>query len=227
MKRRLLTVAVTIASAAFLISSCIRADKHVFQTAKAKLMVVHASPDAGAVGLTVDTAVQSILPLSFGSNTDYIDVKSGKRNLFVTSYSTGATVLQIDSVPFVANKFYSLFVVDTLANLNAVVLEDSFSSDSVNAYVRFLNLSPDVPSAQFGSAATALEFGQNLAFKSSTAFFPLSAGNYVFNVRTSSNLTLAQTSSLSLQNGRYYTVYLRGLFYKNDGSFGLDVIANK
>src|SRR5690606_14615101 len=73
----------------------------------AKVMVIHASPDAPGVDLFVDNAVAGS-NLTFPNNTGYLEVEAGTRNVKVNVTGTQTTVIAAD-LNIAANTAYSAF----------------------------------------------------------------------------------------------------------------------
>ncbi|MEJ8801026.1 DUF4397 domain-containing protein [Pontibacter sp. H249] len=94
----------------------------------AQVMVIHASPDAPAVDLYVDDAKVNTTALNYPNNTGYLDVESGSRNFKVTPAGLPASSAVIDAdVDLDEDKAYSVFAIDRVANIGALVLEDDLS----------------------------------------------------------------------------------------------------
>src|SRR5512134_576359 len=76
-------------------------------TPQARVMAVHASPDAPAVDLLVDGAVAGT-GLAFPNNTAYLDVAAGTRNVKVNVAGTATTVINAD-LPVTGGTSYTVF----------------------------------------------------------------------------------------------------------------------
>lgn len=176
----------------------------------AKVMVIHASPDAPGVDLLVDNAVAGT-NLTFPNNTGYLEVKAGTRNVKVNVTGTQTTVIGAD-LNIMANTAYSAFAVNTVANLEPIILVDNLASPaSGKAHVRFIHLSPDAPAVDITLSNGTVVFG-NVAFKGSVDFTPLDAGTYPLQVRVAGTSTVAlDLGNITLQAGKIYTVFARGL----------------
>ncbi len=193
-----------------------------------KLMVTHASPDAPGVDLLVDGTKVNTAALEFPNSTSYLTVNSGNRNIKVNVAGTTTTV--IDATPaFTANKSYSIFAVDEVAAISAIVVEDDLTAPaSGKAHIRFIHLSPDAPAVDVAVASSgAVVFG-NKAFKEYTAFTPLDAGSYNLDVRVAGTSTVALVlPTITLQAGKIYTVFAKG-FLGGTGAqaLGAGIIVN-
>lgn len=176
----------------------------------AKVMVIHASPDAPGVDLLVDNTVAGT-NLTFPNNTGYLDINAGVRNVKVNVTGTQTTVIGAD-LNIMANTAYSAFAVNTVANLEPIILVDNLSTPaSGKAHVRFIHLSPDAPAVDITLTDGTVVFG-NVAFKGSVDFTPLDAGTYPLQVRVAGTSTVAlDLGNITLQAGKIYTVFARGL----------------
>jgi hypothetical protein len=208
------------------VTGCSDDDDPTRPTTTARVMAVHASPDAPAVDLLVDGTVQGS-GLAFPNNTAYLTVGSGTRNLKVRA--AGTTTVVIDAnVPFTATTSSTVFAVDSLSKISAVVLSDDLTTPAAGkAHVRFVHLSPNAPAVDVGLDGGAVVF-PNRAFKEYTAFTPLDAGVYDLEVRVAGTSTVAlDLDPITLQAGKIYTVWAKG-FLGGAGAqaLGAQIIAN-
>ncbi len=189
-------------------------------------MVIHASPDAPGVDILVDNTVAGT-NLTYLLNTPYLTLPSGTRNIKVNVTGTSTTVIE-GNINFAKDKSYSIFAVDSVANIEPLVLEDNLAAPaSGKVHVRFIHLSPDAPAVDITLADGTVVFG-NVAFKGSTAFTPLDGGNYNLQVRLAGTATVVlDLGSVTLPTGKILTVYARG-FVAGIGAqaLGASVIEN-
>ncbi len=227
MKKRLsvLTAVVLLAGLA-MVSSCSKDEE---TKTYANVLVAHASPNAPGVDLLVDGSKQNSAALSFPSNTGYLKVESGSRNVKVNVSGTSTTVINAD-VALEKDKNYSVFAIDSVSKISALVLTDDLTAPaSGKAHVRFVHLSPDAPAVDVAVASSgAVVFG-NKSFKEYTAFTPLDAGTYNLDVRVAGTSTVALVlPAITLEAGKIYTVFARG-FLGGSGAqaLGAEIIVNK
>ena len=195
-------------------------------TPKAKVMVIHASPDAPGVDLLVDNVIAGT-NLTFPNNTGYVEVDVGIRNIKVNVTGTQTTVIGAD-LNILANVAYSAFAVNTVANLEPLIFVDNLAAPaSGKAHVRFIHLSPDAPAVDITLTDGTVVFG-NVAFKGSVDFTPLDAGSYPLQVRVAGTSTIAlDLGSITLQAGKIYTVFARGLLSgSGNQALGASIIVN-
>lgn len=195
--------------------------------AKSKVLVTHASPDAPGVDLLVDNAVAGT-NLTFPNSTGYLEVNSGTRNVKVNVTGTSTTALQAN-LNLAADKNYSVFAVNNVASIEAVVLEDNLTAPaSGKAHVRFIHLSPNAPAVDITLTDGTVVFGDYI-FKEASAFTPLNAATYNLQVRLAGTSTVVlELPNIALTAGKIYTVFAKGLV-GGDGTqaLGAQIIVNK
>lgn len=175
-----------------------------------KVLVTHASPDAPGVDILVDNTVAAT-NLTFPNSVGYAELAAGTRNIKVNVTGTSTTALQAN-LPLEANKNYSIFAVNTVSSIEAIVLEDNLTAPaSGKAHVRFIHLSPDAPAVDITTTSGAVVFG-NYTFKQASAFTPLDAGTYDLQVRLAGTSTVVlDLPGIALAPGKIYTVFAKGL----------------
>ena len=196
-------------SSMVLFSSCTKDEP---DTPKARVVVTHASPDAPGVDLLVDNSKVNSAPLNFPSNTGYLSVNTGIRNIKVNVAGTTTSVINAD-ITFEKDKNYSIFAVDAVSKISAIALEDDLTAPAAGkAHVRFAHLSPDAPAVDFAAASTGAVVFPNSAFKKTTGFTPLNAGTYNLDVGVAGTSTVALVlAAVTLEAGKIYTVFTKGL----------------
>lgn len=197
--------------------------------AQARVMVTHASPNAPGVDLLIDDNKVNTAALTFPNSTGYLNVTAGTRNVKVNAAGTTTSVINAN-VNFEANKNYSVFACNTLTAIEAVVLEDNLATPAAGkAHIRVVHLSPDAPTVNVGVAGSTANVFTNLSFKQSTAFTPVDAGNYTFEVRVASNNAVAISIPATLAAGKIYTIFARGFLNPppgNTNTLGATIINN-
>lgn len=193
----------------------------------AKVMVVHASPNAPAVDMLVNNTVVAA-GLAFPNSTDYLTVAAGTQNVKVRVAGTTTTVIDAN-LSLTSNTNYSVFAADSVSKLTPLVLTDDLRSPAAGkAHVRFVHLSPNAPAVDIAVQGGGVVFS-NTAFKGNTAFTPLNAGTYNLEVRVAGTSTVVLTiANVTFADGGIYTVFARG-FVTGTGSqaLGAQIIVNK
>lgn len=206
-------------------SSCDKDD----ETSYTILLVTHASPDAPGVDLLIDDVKQNSAALTFPNNTGYIRPEAGTRNIKVNVAGTTTTVIQAD-ITLDQDQYYSLFAIDSVADLSAVLFTDDLSTPAQGkAHVRFIHLSPNAPAVDVAVASSgAVVFG-DIAFTEGTVFTPFDAGTYNLDVRVAGTSTVALVlPAITLESGKIYTIFASG-FLGGTGTqaLGAQIIVNK
>ena len=198
----------------------------VAPAASASVMAIHASPDAPAVDLLVDNVIAGT-GLAFPNNTGYLNVSAGSHNVKVNVTGTSTTVINAN-VSVTGGMSYSVFAVDSVAVISALVLADDLTTPAAGkAHVRFVHLSPNAPAVDIAVQGGGVVFA-NKAFKEYTAFTPLDAGTYDLEVRLASTSSVVlPLSGITLQAGKIYTVFAKG-FVGGTGAqdLGAEIIVN-
>jgi hypothetical protein len=192
----------------------------------ARVMAIHASPNAPAVDLKVDNTTAGT-NLAFPNNTAYLTVNAGTRNVKVNVAGTSTTVINAD-LSFASGSSTSVFAVDSVSKISALVLSDDLTAPATGkAHVRFVHLSPNAPAVDVALQGGAVVFG-NKAFKQYTAFTPLDAGTYDLEVRLAgTNTVVLPLPGITLTAGKIYTVFAKG-FVGGAGAqaLGAQIIVN-
>jgi hypothetical protein len=181
----------------------------------ARVMVVHASPNAPAVDVRINNAV-ALTNVAFPANSPYNSVPAGTTNIKVSP--AGTTTYVIDAnVDLVANTNYSVFAIDSVSKLKAAVVTDNLTAPAAGkAHVRFFHFSPNAPGVDIAVTNGPVLFGNRLFNDQGTntgaiAFTPVDAGSYNLEVRLAGTQTVVlPLPNISLTAGKIYTVFARG-----------------
>ncbi len=202
---------------------------------EARVLVVHASPNAPGVDLLVDNQKVNSAALTFPNNTGYLTVNAGTRNIKVNAAGTSTSVINAD-VPFTKDKNYSLFAFNLLASIGAILVEDNLTAPaSGKAHIRFFHLSPGAPAVTVGvlNGSTFTGVFTNRSFETATtagansAFTPVDAGTYNFDVRVAGTTTsVLPLNGIVLQAGKIYTVFARGIVGNTTTPLGASIIVH-
>ncbi|NIR49336.1 DUF4397 domain-containing protein, partial [candidate division KSB1 bacterium] len=204
--------------------SCDDDDNPATPVGQSRVLVVHASPNAPGVDLLLDDSVAGT-NLEFPNNTGYLTVDSGTRNVKVNVSGTTTTVIEAN-LDLEAGVNYSVFAVDSVSSISALVLQDDLTDPaSGQAKVRFLHLSPDAPAVDITLTDGTVIFA-NKAFKEFTDFTPLDAATYDLQVRVAGTNTVAlDLPGITLEAGKIYTVFAKGFLGGNGAqALGAEII---
>jgi hypothetical protein len=176
-----------------------------------RVRVMHASPDAPAVDVLVDSS-PAFTNLEFPDITDYATLPYGTYN--VTVVPAGATspgVIGPVDLNFMNDTDYTVMAVNTLASIEPLILMDMNGPISTNkAWVRFVHASPDAPAVDIALAGGAVLFS-NIAFKGVGSYLEVDAGTYDLEVRlTGTSTVVLDLPGLVFANGTVNTAYAVG-----------------
>jgi hypothetical protein len=201
----------------------------------AKVMVVHASPNAPGVDLLVDNTKVNTSALTFPNNTGYLAVNAGARNFKVNV--TGTTTTVIDATPtLVKDVNYSVFAIDSVSKISPIITVDDLTAPAAGkAHIRFIHLSPNAPAVDVSVVGQDAGVGifTNRSFNKTItagqyAFTPVDAATYNLEVRVAGTTTVAlAVGNVTLVAGKIYTVFAKG-FLGGTGAqaLGAQIIAN-
>lgn len=183
---------------------------------RARVRVVHASPDAPNVDVLVNDGL-AFADVAFREITGYATLPPGDYNVKVVPAGATTPVVIEANLTLEAGKEYTVIAKDLLASIAALVLVDDNSAPAPgNAHVRFVHLSPDAPAVDIAVAGGPVLFA-NVAFGEVGAYTPVPAGRYDLEVRLAGTTTVVLSlPDVRLVAGRVYTVYAFGLV--GDGS---------
>ena len=208
------------------LSSCSNDSNPTAPAPKARVMAVHASPNAPAVDLLVDNVVAGT-GLAFPNSTAYLEVKAGTRNVKVNVTGTSTTVINAD-LAVAGGSYYTVFAADSVSKIAPVVLTDDLTAPAAGkAHVRFVHLSPNAPAVDVAVTGGPVLF-PNQAFKAYSAFTPVDAGTYNLEVRLAGTSTVVlPLPGITLTAGKIYTVFAKG-FVGGAGAqaLGAQIIVN-
>lgn len=193
------------------LSSCLK-NQETVSIPVAYLNVVHASPNAGDLQFSLDGNRQFYNNFDYRNYTGYLNAYTGNRS-FKVFRKHGNDPLVSASIPLSEGRSYSLFIVDTASNMQAVLLRDSSRApgqDSVR--IRFANMSPNVPAIDLYLQGAASPIAANVSYKNSNGFISLKAANdVVFELKAAGqNTVLATSEKVNLLNRHFYTVLSTG-----------------
>jgi len=221
-------VVALLACTSLLMTSCLDDDSNNINPDTVPVSYValyNASPDAPDLNIIVDNRQINNGPFEYADNTGYLRFYTGERNLKFGPY--GANNVTLDTiVTLVDAKAYSIFVVDNFQQADLLILTDTSASPPAEgkAMVRFINLSPDAqPLALKVKDASGTLTGEQ-AFKAVTPFMEVNVNDYNFEVVSAGGTELS-LPNISLQQGNYYTVLVRG--YKTPPSGNTNVLSGE
>jgi len=227
--RRILSLILTFGLLTFIVTGCSDDDSPTQPTPQtARIMAIHASPNAPTVDVLVDDNVAAS-NVSFPENTQYLEVAAGTRNVKINVAGTNNTALELPAVPVLAGSVISVFAIDSVENLNVLALIDDLTPPaSGKSHIRFIHLSPNAPAVDITDTQGNVIF-EDVSFADEVeGFTPVDAGTYNLQVRLSGTDTVVlELPNINLAGGKIYTVFAKG-FVGGEGNqaLGAQIIVN-
>jgi hypothetical protein len=178
---------------------------------KARVRVVHASPDAPAVDILVNGNM-TFSNAPFKGITPYASLDDGNYDVQVIPAGTQGPAVIKGNLGFKAGTDYTVLAVGTLSNIAPLVLEDkNMLPDPGKASVRFIHASPDAPAVDIAVKNGSVLF-RNVAFKGVGEYLAVFAGTYDLEVRLAGTNTVAlSVPGVKLNDQTVYTIFAMGL----------------
>ena len=182
------------------------------------LRVFHLSPDAPNVDVVIndDFASRAVVDLAYPDFTDYLSVPADTYNAKVVPTSATSPVVIDADLELEAAISYAVLAVDTLANIEPLVLVDNRRSISTEAQLRIVHGSPaagpvDLYLVEPSTDITTVDANfTNVAFKAETGYLSVAEGSYdVVVTATGSKTAAIGPAAIDLSNGGIYTIIAR------------------
>lgn len=220
----------SVLAVSFVFMACNKDDNN--DMPKSQVMVVHASPNAPAVDVRINNSV-ALSSVTYPTNSNYSAVNRGSTNIKVSPAGTTNNVIDA-TVNLEANKYYSVFAIDSVTKIKAAVVSDDLTTPAAGkAHVRFFHFSPNAPAVDIAVTGGAVlfsnrKFNDQATNASLAAFTPLNAGTYNLEVRAAgTNTVVLALPNISLTAGKIYTVFAKGfLGGTSTQALGAQIIAN-
>jgi Domain of unknown function (DUF4397) len=204
-----------------------------------RVKIIHAVPDStSAVSALVDGAAISLKPGlpdpltyggSFPTDSTYLRLTEGAHNVKVIPTTGGFAGFTGDAT-LAANSYYSIFAVDSVQSISAVVVKDELPDPIPGKIaIRFVNLSPNAPAYDIGVKGGAV-INSNIAYKAASSFVQadLPVGNDTLKLEMRPTGTATITRTLNIVKpvaGRIFTLVVRGYVGTRPKSFPQSIVA--
>ncbi|MEL7296370.1 MAG: DUF4397 domain-containing protein [Pseudomonadota bacterium] len=184
----------------------------------ASLRVIHNSPDAPAVDIVVNDDFDAPLveDLAYPDFTGFVDVPADDYNVKVTPANDAGTVVIDADLTLDAGTEYSVYAVNTLANITAQVAVDDRRSIATEAKVRIIHGSPTAGNVDIFVTAPGADLANetpaftDVAFQADTGYVSLAAGDYAVTVTPTGTTTAAiGPANITIADGGVYTAVAR------------------
>ncbi|MGB8856674.1 MAG: DUF4397 domain-containing protein [Burkholderiales bacterium] len=192
---------------------------------KLRLRVVHAAPAAPAVDIYVASPSDDITLASFPpavSNATFktvspsLDIAPGDYLIRVTNAGSKTVIFDSGKVTLSAGANLTLVAVEqnvakspiSLVNLTRNFFAPKSELLDINAQVRVMHASPDIPAVDFLVANAVVQ--ANLAYSASSVYLPLVASTLNFKINGAGTATTLVTSDPVIAASTSYTQFLMG-----------------
>ena len=196
----------------FFLSGCLDDDtKAVDPVPVGYVSIYHASPDAPALDITVDNKRLNSEPFDYSDYSGYLNFFTGARDVKFSVVNAANTLLDT-TLSVEEDKAYSIFVINRLSSIEALVIGDSIITvPAGKAVVRFVQLSPDAPAIDVTENSGGTAWFTNATFKQATGFKEVDAMSYSFKIKAAgTDNVLLSLDNIELRSGGYYTIVTRG-----------------
>jgi hypothetical protein len=180
--------------------------------APAEVRVIHASPDAPAVDILVNGAV-AIPSLAFREATDYVALPEGSYDIGVVPAGLSKPVVIDATLALEGGTDYTVLAINTLAEIEPLVLVDDRSLPGNGSRVRFVHGSPDAPAVDIALAGGPVLI-PNTSFGTAAAPITVPAGTYNLEVRLAgTSVVVLPLPGIKLDVNTAYTVLANGFAF--------------
>ena len=197
--------------------------------AQAYVSIYNASPNAPQLDVSVDNRQIFNQPLNYTDYTRYLNFYTGDRALKISSFNANS-VLVDTTVNFQADKAYSMFIADDVADLSAVVVEDNAETPAPGkALVRLVHLSPDAQAVDVTEENGTTLFTNQL-FKQASAFKEVDADTYNLMLNTAGDTGEGlSVPDATFRSQGIYTLIVRGFATPpagNTNTLSVQIVSN-
>lgn len=182
------------------------------------LRVVHASPDAPAVNVSVDNeTVLSDVP--FGAVSDYLSLQAGTYNVTIAAAEDPDTVVfegevTLDPASVTTVAASGEISEDAATSFEPVFFDDNAVEPGANeSALSVVHLSPDAPTVDVTAADGDVVLADNVSFQNASDYVTVPAGDYTVEIRAATEDNdgeVVTTVDASLENGTAYSAMAVG-----------------
>lgn len=202
-----------------LLSSCLPDRDPVTPPDAAFVTIYHGSPDAPNLDIYAETNRINNSPLTYGNSFPYSQFFIGQSLLRFTPHNAANTVLETTHT-FEKDKVYSIFIINRLAEIEAIKVEDKWSDPtSENAQIRLAHLSPDSGNIRVKIGEEEVFFGAANNFEEVTSFKDLEKGKYSVSIlNEDGSKELLKINEIEIRGNRVYSLIVRGFADSENGN---------
>ncbi|MFC3414222.1 DUF4397 domain-containing protein [Algoriphagus hitonicola] len=224
-KRGLMMATSTLALAGILgLSSCLDDIENPNLPPTAYVSVYQGSPDAPELDIYADANRINNQALDFAEALAYSPFYVGERQFKVTAFDAASSLLEKDFV-LGADTVYSLFILNKMPDLDAILVEDDWEDPTAEeAQVRLVHLSPDTEEVYVKISDSEDRLSTDVDFGGHSGFSAIATDTYDIEViAVDTEEVIVSASDVELKGNRVYTFILRGLAETEDEDLKLDL----
>jgi len=188
-------------------------------TSTAKVLFVHASPNAPNIDILVDDKKVNSAAIAYSANSNFLTLNEGTRTIKINQ-SSNSTLIKSASIPFVKNKNYTVFAIES-----TLLVEDNFTTPATGkSNVRFVHLVPNAPAVDITlKSGTDSVTISNKSFKQYSDITLVDSKTYEIKAKIAGtqNVVFA-TTGINLSSTKSYTIWAKG-FLNGTGAQALGV----
>ncbi len=213
---RLVFVLVAIAMSLITLNACLKDSEGVNQVSAVRALNAVPGSTGLDIGLDQNQINERLLgeEFAYGDTLPYKNAWPGRRlvRIFDPIRNAATPPLVQGTVDFVPGRFYSLYVAGS-KNIQLMATEDDLSAPGEGkAKIRFIHLSPDAPSLDFGIEGADALLASDKAFMTVVGFSTIDAGEtYTFNIIAHDSGDVLHAFEFTPENDMIYTVWAKGL----------------
>lgn len=176
------------------------------------IRLLHAVPTAKAIDVYANGNIIAS-NVSFSTLTEYSPLPTGNYQFQLYDAGTYDTPLLSQDISIIYGSNYTISVVTLQDNLYLFRLkDDNVPSNKISTFLRFMNLSPNSPLLSL-SLPNSIELFNSVEYLETTGYYMLSSGIYNLQVTVASDQSITKyIRNISFDNGKFYTIYIIGLF---------------
>ena len=155
--------------------------------------------------------------IPFGEVSDYKILNYGEYELQIYKAGTYDSPLYTEQIYIYPKTFNTLSIISSDNSPSILQLKDStsVSEGSTYTFLRFLNLSPTAPLLSLSLSNNDVLF-DSVEYQETTGYYPLSPGIYDLKVQLDPAQGIYKLiSDLTLSPGKFYSIYIVGVFNGN------------
>lgn len=174
--------------------------------------ILHAVPNAPNVDIYLNGSLIAS-NLAFGKISEYMQISPGEYEFRLYPTGTYDKPLLSQNIQLISNSNYTVSIVTLANNLFLFRLkDDNVPSSKSQSLLRFINLSSNAPLLSLALPNGVTLFNE-AEYLETTGYYQLSPGIYNFEILLgSSQITTKYINNITLDGGKFYTIYIIGLF---------------